>query len=94
MKTNKEYTDQFASLMENELNANSHKGDWKTWWNVEEQMQEALYHHEKLESALCKNDIYAIREYSADCANFYLMIANTTGALFNDNDHPGQLKLW
>lgn len=92
--TNKEAVELFAQHMERELNANARKGDWRTWYDHEEQMKEAWYHHTKLQSAIDRYDLPAIKEHAADCANFYMFITSTFGVLKETNDHPGQLKLF
>lgn len=76
MKTPEELVDAFAQSMKDELKANEHKGDWRTWNGEWEKLDELYYHIDKLKSALLNNDKPRIKEYAADSANFLLMIGN------------------
>jgi len=72
----------FAEAMQNELDANSHKGDWQEWSDIEAMIAELEWHKAKLLFALKENDKDKCKEYIADCANILLFIGNV-GGLYN-----------
>jgi hypothetical protein len=69
----------FANSMQNELDANSHKGNWEDWKNIEEMIAELEWHKAKLLFALKENDKEKCKEYIADCANILFFIGNVGG---------------
>lgn len=69
----------FAEQMQTELYANSHKGNWEEWSNIEEMIAELEWHKAKLLFALKENDKEKCKEYIADCANILLFIGNAGG---------------
>ena len=75
-KTQEELVDVFAQTMKDELKANEHKGDWRSWNNSVEIIVELDYHRAKLEKAMRNNNFSEIKEYLADSANFLLMLGN------------------
>lgn len=77
---------EFAKAMKTELKANSYKGDWRSWENIPEQIEEFDYHVEKLKSAIKlyedsnRQNMHVellVRELIADCGNILLMVGNT-----------------
>jgi len=76
MKTQTNLVDAFAQSMKDELKANEHKGDWRTWNDIPKMLQELDYHEDKLSLAIQTGDRERIKEHLADCANFLLMIGN------------------
>lgn len=76
MKTPEELVQAFAESMKVELEANKHKGEWRTWDDVHEMFEELGYHLGKLAGAIELEDKALIKEHSADCGNFLLMIGN------------------
>lgn len=71
---------QFAILMERELQANAHKGTWKNC-PPQQILSDVLWHLAKLGWAIKENNLEAIREHSADTANMCMMIADIMGCL-------------
>lgn len=73
----------FVAMMENELHANSGKGDRPGWLSMDRKtaLLEIFYHLAKLQKATKDNDLLGIREYSADVANMSMMLADICGAL-------------
>lgn len=68
----------FVQLMEKELKANSHKGDWKTFIDQDKIIQELYYHLDKLEKVrLTNKDFQLMKEYIADCANILMFLNNS-----------------
>lgn len=67
----------FAERMQKELNANAHKGDWNTWRNIMEILNDLEYHKAKLMIALKKDDSHEeVKELIADCANILMFLGN------------------
>lgn len=66
--------------MENELNANFIKGKWDNLHPLY-LCAELHYHASKLYKACEDGNKEKILEYSADCGNMSMMIADVTGAL-------------
>lgn len=82
MKEPEQLVNAFADQMKSELRANAHKGDWRTWSDVTEMVNELDYHIMKLKKELrfeSENNPDRIKEYLADNANFLLMIGNAYG---------------
>ncbi len=75
----------FAVTMQNELNANKKKGDWKDWKDVKNMINELDYHKNKMIFALTSMDIKGMKEYLADTANILMFIGNLYH-LYNDAD--------
>lgn len=67
----------FAEVMQTELEANNHKGNWEEFIDKKEVMSEYFYHFEKLERALFIGNKENIKEHIADCANLLLMLGNS-----------------
>ena len=76
MKTPEELVQAFAESMRVELEANKHKGDWQTWDDINEMFEELGYHLCKLAGAIEIEDKDRIKEHTADCGNYLLMIGN------------------
>lgn len=71
---------QFASMMQRELAANIHKGDWYAWHPTPSQAFSELDHHsQKLREAVIGNRCERIIEFSADVANICMKIAESFG---------------
>lgn len=68
---------EFSKLMQTELDANSHKGEWEDFTNQKDILLELEYHKSKLFLAIKEDDNDAIKEYSADCANILLCLLNS-----------------
>lgn len=69
----------FAEIMQTELEANNHKGNWEEFINKKEIVAEFFYHFNKLEDSMISEDKEKIKEYIADCANLLLMLGNSYG---------------
>ncbi len=74
--------EQFALLMKREMETNASKGDWRGFTDLAGIMGELEYHKHKLAIAVEYGDKERIQEYSADCANFLLMLLNATNTLY------------
>jgi hypothetical protein len=64
----------FAELMDKELTANENKGNWKSLKSRIDILYEFEYHKAKLMFALKLGMEDDIKEHSADCANYLLML--------------------
>lgn len=79
---NKEYKlTQFALEMQKELLANTHKGDWEEFLNIDEIQSELDYHVDKVFSSVASVEISnenkdMLREHIADCANILMFLGN------------------
>lgn len=74
----------FAKQMQVELDANSHKGDWNEWRDVQEILNEFEYHKAKLLMALRKKEPHhECKELIADCANILMFLGNA-GYLYDE----------
>lgn len=72
----------FVKRMEEELQANGHKGDWKKWKpSALGGLSELNHHVTKLINALEREDRKKVTEYSADIANASMKIAEVHGQL-------------
>lgn len=67
--------------MQAELDANVRKGNWREFRNDNGILSEIAWHQAKLLHALRNGTKTEILEYSADCANYYMMLANSNGVL-------------
>ena len=75
---------EFANLMQKELNANSHKGDWHIFCenqNIAQLFFELENHKAKLLIAMKSKDMEKIAEYVADCGNALMFIAKSYGVI-------------
>lgn len=68
----------FTEQMKHELNINNHKGDWIPWKDKRDIISELDHHIQKLKDAVENDQIFLIREYSADVANISLFMYNST----------------
>lgn len=67
----------FASDMNQELENNKHKGDYKNFTNKKDILSELDYHINKLKAAI-ENDVdFEIKEYIADCGNILMFLGNS-----------------
>jgi hypothetical protein len=72
----------FVKRMEDELHANGHKGDWKSWEPSELGALSEIQHHvTKLINALEGGDRARVTELSADIANAAMKTAEVHGDL-------------
>lgn len=70
----------FAEQMFIELKNNEHKGDWITFTDENNIVNELDYHLKKLHYERIGNrEEPKIKEYIADCANILLMLGNSLG---------------
>jgi hypothetical protein len=88
-------THEFAALMEWQLMANEHKGQWREWRpdgleGVEQLMKELTHHQQKLSTAMkgvvtstysdeISQEKARVREYAADMANFLMKAVEMFG---------------
>lgn len=72
----------FAEAMQNELDANARKGDWREFKSDSNILSEIAWHQAKLLQAIRTGTSVEVLEYAADCANYYMMLANANG-IFN-----------
>lgn len=77
MSNYKDKINKFSNLMERELNANKHKGEWKDLHPLY-LISELYYHVSKLHKAVENEDLEKTKEYSADCGNIAMMILDVT----------------
>jgi len=75
--------EQFAQLMQTELTANECKGNWKLFLDEKDILHELEYHKAKLLFALKFDDEEGIKEHTADCANYLMMLLNSKGLIGN-----------
>jgi len=77
MKTLRTKVQKFAESMQQEIDTNSHKGDWETFLEKKHIWSEFFYHLNKLET-VCANDEdpVLVKEYIADCGNILMMLGN------------------
>lgn len=71
----------FNDEMNNELDKNKAKGDWREFAieeNREEILKEIKYHFKKLKKAVNSKDTALIREYSTDIGNIAMFMFKTT----------------
>lgn len=73
----------FFKLMEQELHANTGKGDRPGWLKMtpDKALLEIYYHVAKLQKAVKSNDGPRVREHSADVANLAMMALDACGGL-------------
>jgi hypothetical protein len=77
----------FAESMQEEIDANSHKGDWETFLDKNAVWSEFFHHLNKLETAcLNESDPLLVKEYIADCGNILMMLGNTY-ELYEDEEN-------
>jgi len=70
----------FAKRMDDETEANAHKGDWDMWNPTKEEwLWEFEYHKAKLQKAISDGDRRLICEYSADVGNLAEKAFNVFG---------------
>ncbi len=74
----------FANNMLKEIKANSHKGNWEDWNDVNEMLKELQYHFEKLKKAIESDTLHLIKEYLADCGNILMFIGNQYNLYHNN----------
>ena len=67
---------QFVTAMSIELERNARKGDWNDQKDIKTIATEIDKHNDKLMDAILSRDRPRILEYTADCANYYMFIAN------------------
>ena len=77
---------EFAQAMQNEINDNAHKGNWLAV-DVQVIPDELQHHIRKLSSAIQEGDKQRIREYCADNANYFMMLAFALGTFNNEQIH-------
>lgn len=77
---------EFINSMVEELNNNSHKGEWIDWKNDVEISKEIEYHFEKLSVSKKNNDKAKIKEHIADVANLLMMLGNSYGIYINESN--------
>ena len=73
----------FVERMENEIKANTHKGDWRlfaTKENRHEILREIEHHYNKLVTAYESGDEELIREHSADIGNIAMFMYESTNS--------------
>lgn len=70
-----------AAMMQQELDNNAHKGDWKEFTNLNAIQKELVYHLQKLWIELQEGNKEKAREYLADCCNCLLFVANSQNLL-------------
>lgn len=77
-KTVSDPVEKFAQAMQQELDINSHKGDWRDMdlWKC---LYELQHHVSKLTKALAEDNPQLIREHSADCGNSAMFIYTLFG---------------
>ena len=68
--------ERFKSQMIIELDKNSKKGCIFDWKNINDKLIDLEYHKLKLYLAIKEKNLYAIKEYIADCSNILLSIGN------------------
>jgi hypothetical protein len=69
--------------MQKELDTNAHKGDWHEFLDEIKILHEVEWHKAKLLFAMRDNNLEKMKEHSADCANFFMMLLNANGCLTN-----------
>lgn len=75
----------FAQMMQMELNANEHKGNWEEWNKPKDIYLDLEYHKAKLLTAMIKDkNLKLTQEYISDCANILMCLGNVYG--FYDED--------
>ena len=68
----------FAHKMQQELENNKDKGNWKSFKNKNDIMAELWYHLDKLKEVRITNeDTQLLEEYIADCANILMFLGNS-----------------
>lgn len=84
-----EFLKPFLRLMEDELHANSDKGDRDGWLQMtpENALLEIYYHVSKLQKAMKSGDIELIKEHSADVANMSMMLLDIYNCLVENPDN-------
>lgn len=68
--------EQFAKWMQEELEANKNKGNWKDFTSIPNIISELEYHKAKLLLSIKYDNKELKKEYLADTANFLLMLGN------------------
>ena len=64
--------------MQQELDNNSHKGNWETFTDENQILEEFDYHYDKLQNIrLTNRDPQLLKEHIADCANILMFLGNS-----------------
>lgn len=78
----------FKDQMLIELENNSRKGSVLDWKEFNDKIVDLEYHKSKLLFAIKEDNLFAIREYIADCANILLSIGYGFGLYSESIENP------
>jgi hypothetical protein len=86
----------FSNEMQNQLDINTRLkgGDWESFNNVGHIMNEFEYHKAKLWLAIKEDNLDAIKEYSADCANYLVFLCNSYNLLENKEPNDFVIEMY